>query len=144
MTDTQENELGILSCCLKGKKVLLDLRNSCSHAALNGQGVSLPKIEYCPWCGAKDCKPPQTLKGLVVSSIKKFFFKGENPAKGFNGRSRIAFRIIACSTFISIALAFLFAICGIGELFSTVFWFIEVVGLCITGIYITVTDKDGY
>jgi len=37
--------------CDELEKGMDAIHNSCKTAALNGVGISLPTMNYCPWCG---------------------------------------------------------------------------------------------
>lgn len=39
------------ACCKDFIPGLEVIHKSCEHAALNGVGIKLPPIKYCPWCG---------------------------------------------------------------------------------------------
>lgn len=38
-------------CCKDFLPGLYAIHKSCEHAALNGVGIKLPPVKYCPWCG---------------------------------------------------------------------------------------------
>ena len=39
------------NCCKEFLPGIEAIHKSCEHAALNGVGIKLPSIKYCPWCG---------------------------------------------------------------------------------------------
>jgi len=53
-TVEEENiEISDEQCCEDFFPSMDALHNSCENAALNGVGIKLPTIRYCPWCGKK-------------------------------------------------------------------------------------------